>query len=84
MAFDGITVAGLCSELQDTIGGGRIYKIAQTDKNELVITVRPSAPSFRVIALETYVPAPSRNRSAPEESNREFPEPSQSPASPVR
>ena len=43
MAFDGITVAGLCSELQDTIGGGRIYKIAQTDKNELVITVRPSA-----------------------------------------
>ncbi|MEE1040731.1 MAG: NFACT family protein, partial [Lachnospiraceae bacterium] len=43
MAFDGITVAGLCSELQDSIGGGRIYKIAQTDKNELVITVRPSA-----------------------------------------
>ena len=43
MAFDGITVAGLCSELQDSIGGGRIYKIAQTDKNELVITVRPAA-----------------------------------------
>ncbi len=43
MAFDGITVAGLCSELQDTIGGGRIYKIAQTDKNELVITIRPPA-----------------------------------------
>ena len=43
MAFDGITVAGLCKELQDTIGGGRIYKIAQTDKNELVVTVRPSA-----------------------------------------
>ena len=43
MAFDGITVAGLCSELQQTIAGGRIYKIAQTDKNELVITVRPSA-----------------------------------------
>ncbi len=43
MAFDGITVAGLCSELQETIGGGRIYKIAQTDRNELVITVRPSA-----------------------------------------
>ena len=43
MAFDGITVAGLRSELQDSIGGGRIYKIAQTDRNELVITVRPSA-----------------------------------------
>jgi len=35
MAFDGITVAGLCSELQETAAGGRIYKIAQTDKNEL-------------------------------------------------
>ena len=43
MAFDGITVAGLRSELQQTIAGGRIYKIAQTDKNELVITVRPAA-----------------------------------------
>ena len=43
MAFDGITVAGLCRELQDTIAGGRIYKIAQTDRNELVVTVRPSA-----------------------------------------
>ena len=49
-----------------------------------IITDRPSAPSFQVIAPETYVPAPSRNRSAPEESNREFPEPGQSPASPVR
>ena len=43
MAFDGITVAGLCSELQETAAGGRIYKIAQTDKNELVITIRPAA-----------------------------------------
>ena len=42
MAFDGITVAGLCSELQKTLTGGRIYKIAQTDKNELVLTVRPA------------------------------------------
>ncbi|MDO5476420.1 MAG: NFACT RNA binding domain-containing protein [Eubacteriales bacterium] len=45
MAFDGITVAGLRAELEQTITGGRIYKIAQTDKNELVITVRP--PSER-------------------------------------
>ena len=43
MAFDGITVAGLCRELQDSLTGGRVYKIAQTDKNELVLTVRPSA-----------------------------------------
>ena len=43
MAFDGITVAGLCRELQDSLTGGRVYKIAQTDKNELVLTIRPSA-----------------------------------------
>ncbi|MDO5132811.1 MAG: NFACT RNA binding domain-containing protein [Eubacteriales bacterium] len=43
MAFDGFTVAGLCRELRDRLAGGRIYKIAQTDKNELVLTVRPAA-----------------------------------------
>ena len=41
MAFDGITVAGIRAELDRALTGGRIYKIAQTDKNELVITVRP-------------------------------------------
>ena len=43
MAFDGITVAGLCRELQDSLTGGRVYKIAQTDKNELVLTLRLAA-----------------------------------------
>lgn len=42
MAFDGITVAGLRRELDASLAGGRIYKIAQTDKNELVLTVRPA------------------------------------------
>ena len=45
MAFDGITVAGLCRELQERITGGRVYKIAQTDKNELVVTIRPAQES---------------------------------------
>ena len=43
MAFDGIAVAGLCRELQSSLTGGRVYKIAQTDKNELVLTIRPAA-----------------------------------------
>lgn len=43
MAFDGITVAGLSRELQDSLTGGRVYKIAQTDKNELVLTIRLAA-----------------------------------------
>ena len=38
MAFDGITTACLTRELSDLVTGGRIYKIAQTDKSELVLT----------------------------------------------
>ena len=43
MAFDGIAAACLTRELADLLTGGRIYKIAQTDRNELVLTVRPMA-----------------------------------------
>ena len=43
MAFDGIAAACLTKELADLLTGGRIYKIAQTDRNELVLTVRPMA-----------------------------------------
>ena len=54
MAFDGMTVAGIRAELDQALTGGRIYKIAQTDKNELVLTIRPAAerggPARGVIA----------------------------------
>ncbi len=43
MAFDGITTACLRAELSDRLTGGRIYKIAQTEKDELVLTVKPMA-----------------------------------------
>ena len=43
MAFDGITTACLTRELSDLLTGGRIYKIAQTDQTELVLTIRPMA-----------------------------------------
>ena len=43
MAFDGITTACLVRELSDRLTGGRIYKIAQTDKDELTITIKPAA-----------------------------------------
>ena len=42
MAFDGITTACLCKELSDRLTGARIYKIAQTDRDELVLTLKPS------------------------------------------
>ena len=42
MAFDGITVANLTKDLNDRLTGGRIYKIAQTESDELFITVKLS------------------------------------------
>lgn len=43
MAFDGITTACLCRELSDRLTGARVYKIAQTDRDELVLTLKPTA-----------------------------------------
>ncbi len=40
MAFDGITVAAIAKELQDTLIGGRIYKIAQPESDELLFTIK--------------------------------------------
>lgn len=40
MAFDGICVAGLVSELNKTILGGRISKIAQPEPDELLLTIK--------------------------------------------
>lgn len=41
MAFDGITVAAITKELSDRCVGGRIYKIAQTEKDEILLTIKP-------------------------------------------
>ena len=42
MAFDGITVANIAKELNDTLTGGRIYKIAQPENDELLLTITTS------------------------------------------
>ena len=42
MAFDGITIANLTKDFKDIVTGGRIYKIAQTESDELFITVKLS------------------------------------------
>ncbi len=42
MAFDGITIANLTKDFGDFLVGGRIYKIAQTESDELFITVKLS------------------------------------------
>ena len=40
MAFDGITIANVVKELQDTLVGGRIAKIVQPEPDELLLTVK--------------------------------------------
>ena len=40
MAFDGITVAALVKELKEKLVGGRITKIVQPEKEELLITIK--------------------------------------------
>ena len=40
MAFDGIMTAALVKELSDTLTGGRIIKIAQPEKDELLLQIK--------------------------------------------
>lgn len=49
MAFDGITVASIVHELNKYLIGGRIYKIAQPEKDELLLTVKNEGNSYRLM-----------------------------------
>ena len=40
MAFDGITVAAVAAELKKDLLNSRIYKIAQPESDELIITLK--------------------------------------------
>lgn len=40
MAFDGVTIANIVSELKSQLIGGRLYKIAQPEEDELLLTVK--------------------------------------------
>ena len=40
MAFDGIVIASLVHEFNQTIAGGKIAKIAQPEKDELLFTIK--------------------------------------------
>ena len=40
MAFDGLTTANITKQLQETLTGGRIYKIAQPESDELLLTIK--------------------------------------------
>ncbi|MBQ3786109.1 MAG: NFACT family protein, partial [Lachnospiraceae bacterium] len=49
MAFDGITIHALTKELNDTLAGGRISKIAQPESDELLITVKAQGANHRLL-----------------------------------
>ena len=40
MAFDGITIAAVVKEMKEFLTGGRIYKIAQPENDELLLTIK--------------------------------------------
>lgn len=49
MAFDGVTIAGIVSELKEKLVGNRIYKIAQPEKDELLLTIKGSCGQVRML-----------------------------------
>lgn len=49
MAFDGVTIAGIVDELRGKLVGNRIYKIAQPEKDELILTVKGSCGQVRLL-----------------------------------
>ena len=40
MAFDGVTIANVVKEMNDTLIGGRLNKIAQPESDELLLTIK--------------------------------------------
>ncbi len=40
MAFDGVTIANVVSEMRKELIGGRLYKIAQPEEDELLLTIK--------------------------------------------
>ena len=49
MAFDGITIANLVYDLNQKIVSGRITKIAQPEKDELLLTIKGNRENFRLL-----------------------------------
>lgn len=49
MALDGITIACMAHELNKTLCGGRISKVAQPETDELLLTVKSPEGNFRLL-----------------------------------
>ncbi len=49
MAFDGVTIAAVVSELKNKILGGRIYKIHQPETDELCLIIKNNKDNIRLL-----------------------------------
>ena len=49
MAFDGIVVANLVHDMKNRLEGGKISKIAQPEKDELLITIKNNKETLRLL-----------------------------------
>ncbi len=58
MAFDGITIANIAKELNDTLTGGRIYKIAQPENDELLLTIKTTDGGQRRLLISASASLP--------------------------
>ncbi len=57
MALDGITIAALKKEFEDRLLGSRIYKIAQPEKDELMLTLKtPDGQCRLLISADASLP----------------------------
>lgn len=57
MAFDGVTIANVVSEMKKELIGGRLYKIAQPEEDELLLTIKQPAGQKRLcISAEASLP----------------------------
>ncbi|MBQ3105830.1 MAG: NFACT family protein [Lachnospiraceae bacterium] len=69
MAFDGITIACLIKELRETLIGGRLYKIAQPEPDELLLTIKNNGTQYRLVlsasASLPLVHLTSKNKTGP-------------------
>ena len=69
MAFDGITIAAVRRELSDALTGGRVYKIAQPEPDELLLTIKNNSSQYRLtLSASASLPLAyltSRNKTSP-------------------
>ncbi len=57
MAFDGVAIANIVHELKNEIIGGRLYKIAQPESDELLLTIKaPGGQKRLLISVEASLP----------------------------